>query len=387
MSLSFLPQNGAVASVVLAAALCALSFGPTGCGDNGGSSTPAIGTSTPTTQHILFVGDSFTHGRYLPVRTYNNTPGTGGLGSTAASALVVDENFDTAVTARQENGAVETGPWGGIPGIFAELAHEASLPYDVHIEAISATTLIANYSAAQSVINQSLWNTVVLQEASFEPITNALSYNSNSDPQAFCNAVATMEQGIHGAAPKTNVFLYATWAPADTGWIDATNNGKLNFSDPTYIKGLGTLTAAYHDVNLTAATQDGHIAGIAPVGDAWALAWSQSIANPDPYGGSGSGPSLTFNYQAGSQPSTNNTPTDAGFHHPSIYGAYLSGLVLFQKITGTDVRTLGATEQAAATLGISSTFAVQLQQIAWQAVSQQNIQLVNPNVNLCNLTH
>ena len=104
-------------------------------------------------------------------------------------ALVVDENFGTTVTARQE-GASEYGPWGGIPGIFAQLAVEAGLPYDVHIEAISATTLAANYKAAQSVIAQPLWNSMVLQEASFEPITKALSYNSKSNPSAFCGSGA-----------------------------------------------------------------------------------------------------------------------------------------------------------------------------------------------------
>jgi hypothetical protein len=44
------------------------------------------------TRHVLFVGDSFTHGRYLPVRTYNNTPGTGGLPSIWASMKKLRSN-------------------------------------------------------------------------------------------------------------------------------------------------------------------------------------------------------------------------------------------------------------------------------------------------------
>jgi hypothetical protein len=335
-------------------------------------------------QHILFVGDSFTHGRYLPVRTYNNTPNTGGIGSTAASAQVVDENYGTTVAARQES-ASEYGPWGGIPGIFAELSSEAGLPYDVHIEAISATTLADNYNAAQSVIAQPLWNSVVLQEASFEPITYALSQNHKSNPSAFCNSVRTLEQGIHAAAPSAQIFLYATWAPADTGYLDATLNGTP-FTNANYLNDLNLLTAAYHDAYLTAASLDAHIAGVVPVGDAWASAWSQGIANPNPYDPSGAGPYLTFNYQEGSQPSTTNSPTDAGFHHPSIYGAYLSGLVLFEKITGTDVRTFGSSEKAATTLGISGTVAVQLQQIAYNSVTGQSTALNNASGNLCSLT-
>lgn len=324
------------------------------------------------TQHVLFVGDSFTHGRYLPVRTYNNTPGTGGIGSTAPSQHVVDENYDTTVEARQENTAGEYGPWGGIPGIFAEFAKEADLPYDVHIEAISATSLTANYKVASSVIDRSLWNAVVLQEASFEPIPSALSQDANSDPQAFLNAVQTIEQGVHTAAPDANVYLYATWAPADTAYLDATAN-STPFASDRYLKSLAELTVAYRNAYQTAAERDGHIRDIAPVGDAWALAWLQGIANPDPYAGSAPGVSLTFNYQPGSEPSTKDVPTDAGYHHPSIYGAYLSGLVLFQTITKMDVRTLGAHEQAAAQLGIPGDVAQQLQRVAWETVTSREI--------------
>ncbi len=335
------------------------------------------------TQHILFVGDSYTHGRYLPVRTYNNTPGTGGLGATAASPLVVDENFHTTVAARAEDQPGETGPWGGVPGIFAELAAEAGMPYDVHIEAISATSLAKNYQAAGSVIVQSFWNTVVLQEATFEPIPPSLSGNSSSKPATFCSAVSTIEQAVHGASPAAKLYLYETGAPADTAYLHSASAGS---SDSAYLAALSRLTAAYHDAYLTAAAQDGHIAGVAETGDAWSRAWAEGVANPDPYSGNAAGISLTFNYQPGSEPSTTNKPTDAGFHHPSIYGAYLNGLVLFQKITGKDVRTFCGTEKAAQTLGISPAVALQLQQVAWESVTQQSTQLANPSVNACTLT-
>ena len=39
--------------------------------------------------------------------------------------------------------------------------------------------------------------------------------------------------------------------------------------------------------------------------------------------------------------------------HPSIQGSYLAALVLFEQITGTDARQLGAEELAARDLGIS----------------------------------
>lgn len=333
------------------------------------------------TRHILFVGDSYTHGRYLPVRTYNSTPGTGGLGSTAASAQVVDENFNTSVLARQESEPGETGPWGGIPGIFAEFASEAGLAYDVHLEAISATTLKTNYKAAGPVIAQPLWDAVVLQEATFQVIPSALTGNGNSNPASFCSAVDTIESGIHAVAPNAQVYLYATGAPADTAYQLTTAAGP--FSNKAYLSSLSTLTAAYHDAYLSAALHNGLIAGVAQTGDAWALAWAQGAANANPYEVGANGISLTFNYQGGSMPSTRNTPTDAGFHHPSIYGAYLNALVLFQKITGTDARTLGATEQAAATLGISPTIAIQLQSIASTSILQQSPSLLPSSFDPC----
>jgi hypothetical protein len=317
------------------------------------------------TRHVLFVGDSFTHGRYLPVRTYNNTPGTGGIGSTQPSRFVVDENYNTTVKARMEDMPGEYGPWGGIPGIFAELAHEAKLPYDVHIEAISATTLAKNYSVASDVIAQPLWDAVVLQEASFEPIPSSLTQNSKSDPQAFCSAVETIERGIHDATPKADVYLYATWAPADTAYLDATVN-DTPFSADRFLRFLAVLTAVYHNAYVSAAIHDGHIRAVAPVGDAWARAWREGVANPDPYSGSAPGVALSFGYQPGSEPSTRDVPTDAGFHHPSKFGAYLSGLVLFETITGMDIRAFGEHEQTAADLGISGQTAIELQRIAWE---------------------
>jgi hypothetical protein len=341
-----------------------------------------IASQTPnSTQHILFVGDSFTHGRYLPVRTYNNTPGTGGLGSTVASTHVVDENFDTNVPARREDTAGETGPWGGIPGIFAELAGEAGLHYDVHIEAISATSLKENYAVASDVIDQPLWDAVVLQDASFEPIPPSLSGTSISDPQTFCKVVQTAEEGIHAERRDANVYLYSTWAPADTAYQLAIKSGSS--FDTEYLKALATLTAAYHDAYVSAALRDGHIAAIAPVGDAWARAWVEGVANPDPYSGKAPGVALSFDYQPNSEPLTRDVPTDAGYHHPSIYGAYLNGLVLFQTITGYDVRLFGPREKAAAALGISGDIAIQLERVAWETVRQRNLQKIDTGADLC----
>jgi PEP-CTERM motif len=60
-------------------------------------------------------------------------------------------------------------------------------------------------------------------------------------------------------------------------------------------------------------------------------------------------------------------------YHPSLYGAYLNALVLFETITGVDPRTLGDETDpnnllyqtsAAFSLGISPTIAAELESIA-----------------------
>ena len=76
-------------------------------------------------QTILFVGNSFFHGAFQPVLSYN-------------SQRITDENFKPSRTGqRRRQYEHEEGPWGGIPGIFKQLTDEAGLHYEVHLEAIS----------------------------------------------------------------------------------------------------------------------------------------------------------------------------------------------------------------------------------------------------------
>ncbi|MCY0389855.1 hypothetical protein OVY01_22195 [Robbsia sp. Bb-Pol-6] len=363
---------GCVLCIPLMLAVCGGGSGNGGGNASGGSTgtTTAPQTATPTLQRILFVGDSFTHGRYTPVRTYNSG---GTLDPVTGSALVYDENYGQT-GARAE---LETGPWGGIPGIFAEFALEEGLDYDVHIEAISETSLEKNYAAASGVIDQSKWNAVVLQEISAKPLPYALTVSTVSDPAGFCSSVATIEQGVHQVAPAANVFLYETWASGDTAQTLSGTPGTSGYH-ASYLANLVTLSDADHNAYYSAAAHDGAIAGVAPAGDAWQRAWNEGIANPDPLVTS-SLPLLWYDINATNDPAI----TQADLHHPSIYGAYLSGLVLFQQITGVDVRTLGAAEKAAQQLGIPATAAVRLQQVAWESVTQESAALLDATGDPC----
>ncbi|KWF09099.1 hypothetical protein WT55_18180 [Burkholderia pseudomultivorans] len=313
--------------------------------------------STPTPQRILFVGDSLTHGRYTPVRSYGASTSKTAVRGTAS---VVDENFGQT-GARAER---EPGPWGGIPGLFARFALESGLDYDVHLEAMSATSLARHARVASDVIDRPTWDAVVLQELSAKPLPFALTHNRASDPPAFCASVAALARGIRVAAPHARVYLYETWPRADLARTLAGEPASDGFH-ARYLARLAEIADAYRDAYDAARRGDPAIAGVAPVGRAWQRAWATGVADPDPDARSGA-PLLWYGLHARNDPPISRPD----YLHPGVAGAYLSALVLFQQIAGVDVRTLGQHERAAAQLGIAPDLAVRLQVVASDTVRQ-----------------
>ena len=61
--------------------------------------------------------------------------------------------------------------------------------------------------------------------------------------------------------------------------------------------------------------------------------------------------------------------------HASKYGSYLSALVIFGKLTGINPATFGATEKAAADLGIGPGDAGRLQRVAWEQLAAEGMPL------------
>ncbi|MBR8222857.1 hypothetical protein [Burkholderia ambifaria] len=318
----------------------------------GGSPAPAAHAP----QRILFVGDSLTHGRYAPVRSYGAM--RAGSQGVAGTAQVVDENFGRT-DARAER---EPGPWGGIPGIFARLAVEAGLDYDVHLEAMSATSLAKHDRVASDVIDRPTWDAVVLQELSVKPLPFALTHSRASDPAGFCASVAKLARGIRAAAPQARVYLYETWPRADLAKALAGEPGSDGFH-ARYVERLADIVAAYRNAFDRARRTDPSIAAVAPVGRAWQRAWATGVADPDPYVRSGA-PLLWYGMRARNDPPISRPD----YLHPGVSGAYLSALVLFQQIAGVDVRTFGPREQAAAQLGIAPDLAARLQAVASDTV-------------------
>lgn len=255
---------------------------------------------------------------------------------------VIDENYGET----GERAEVEPSPYGGIPGIFSELAQEMRLNYEVQIEAISNTSLQKNYGAAADVIAQVGWQAVVLQEITDKPLPESLTMSSLSDPAGFRASVQTVEQAVHAVAPAASIFLYETWPNGALAHQIAGDETQPGFHEK-FVNALNDIG----DTNLAsyqcAEQQDGKVAGIAPVGEAWRLAWAEGLANPDPFQSSPL-PSLWYGINAVNDPPL----SKAHYVHPSTYGAYLSGLVLFVQMTGAGVRSLGASEQAAARLTV-----------------------------------
>ena len=301
---------------LLAGALCGLSL-------PGWAQRPAAARP----QTILFVGNSFFHGAFQPVLSYN-------------AAAITDENLkpDRAGQRRRQY-EHEDRPWGGIPGIFKKMTDEAGLSYEVHLEAISGQTLKFHYDSALAVIQQPKWDKVVLHDYSTGPVPT----RHGGQPARFFEYATRLEQAVHTANPAAQVYLYQTWARADLTYPAGKGYSGLPLDSMTH-----DLHAAYYQE----AARDGHFAGVAPAGDAWLRAVQQGVAMPNPY-----------------TPEANKVDLWGPDHyHPSIYGAYLNACVLLAEVAHYDPRKLGSTEQAAADLGIAPPVAVQLQRLAYEQV-------------------
>lgn len=105
------------------------------------------------------------------------------------------------------------------------------------------------------------------------------------------------------------------------------------------------MTADLHNGYYRQFFANGRYAGVAPAGDAWlnAIATNVATRNPD-----------------------SPDPTKLNF-------CYFNACILFYRTTGVDLRTLGASEQAAAALGIALAAAVALHQVTDNQVNMMEL--------------
>ena len=374
---------------------------------------------------VLFVGNSYTFGRLDPVLSYNAAnvrdltqpqgPLNGGLDpalpfvSGAPFTNLTNTNSYPAGTINPATNQPftsysphsQTQAWGGVPGIFKQMTVQAGLNYDVALSTRNAATLRGHFlNTANSNwnlrgnIRGDIWDKVVLQEQSDEPLTaqtvggsvlssnfasfqayadiiedyvhrgTALSYRERDLFTGGNNTVRTIEANTN-ANPNAQVYLQQTWArpnlinpPGATTIDPATGNATYDASTPatSFFANLEAMAAdlrqAYAAAAANASTDgSGGFAGIAPVGDAFLRAVTSGVATRDMYAAN----------------ATTDGLIDLWFNdgtHAAVHGSYLSALTLFGTLTGLDPAMLGANEIAARDLGISSGDAVALQRVA-----------------------
>jgi hypothetical protein len=377
--------------------------------------------------NILFVGNSFTHGRYEPVRTYNAGFGAGDVHDLLCPSLVTCSSAEqgtqidpaetpppgTTLSAQlaylQANPSLqynEPGPYGGVPGIFLQFTREARLDYSVSVIAVSSATLTGYLNNAGSeeddlrLIAGTAWDVVVLQDQSFRPLPATITVNGQS--VATRGNFAGFESGVTGlidavdatntAAGKPNplITLYETQPLASYGYTSTNANAPI-FGSSTSPPGgpnapyvgdpdpIGAIAMDLHEAYARAASD--YMASnpteskvnVALTGDAWVSAIDARIAVRDPYLAN----NPTFEVDLwDSNPLDACCTTPIGYH-PSTYGAYLSALVLFYEIAQVSPQSLLAEfdpadrrhhASAAHALGISPDIAWKLAFVATETV-------------------
>ncbi len=370
------------------------------------NSRPAAADPT----EILFVGNSFTHGRYNPALNYNAGPGnaagtnqvhdllcpslpcTGAEGPAASNPTPGNTPGTTLsdklgyLQANPSSQYAEVGPFGGVAGIFLQLTKEAGLNYNVSLIAVSSATLTGyanntgNEAGDLPLIENAKYNKVVLQDQSFQPLPSTITVNGQSvptrgKPASFQSGVNTLVNGIDAAdlaagVPYADITLAQTPPLASYGYTSNNPNAPIFGSSTVAQQGGNKAYAPYiGDANpIAAMASDLHNAyvgeanafnaanptkshvGVALDGDAWVSAINLGFAEQNPF---------LVNEPAGQVDLWDSDPLMACCtvpigYHPSSYGDYLDALTLFGQITGVDPTSIAAEEDASNPLYQSS---------------------------------
>ena len=389
-------------------------------------------SAAPTT--ILFVGNSYTFGRVDPVMSYNAANVDD---MTRPRPDLPDPNFTETAGTR----AWEPHPWGGVPGVFKQLADQAGIEFDVSMSARNAASLRGHFLNTANAdwdlrgnIAKKKWDVVVRQEQSDAALPKGRGANANN-PQ-FSAYADKIEKFVHvGAAesyreramytaiygsvancvaaggtqsscdnntlrtipanPNRNaaakVYVMQTWARPDMVFphlatvadanyptvpdgrpiIDTAGGTYPNgYPDTLYYEadGLAGMTADLRKAFATKVQTNAGFAGVIPVGEAFQRAVDDGIAKGDNF-------YTSDGVYAAAVPQDKINLWWDDYLHASKYGSYLSALVIFGKLTGINPASFGASEKAAADLGISPGDAVKLQRVAWDQLAAEGMPL------------
>ncbi len=304
---------------------------------------------------ILFVGNSFTYTR-PPALQYN-------------VENVTDLNLQNSIDLPEGGNPDLPQPWGGVAGIFKALADQAGLAYDVRHSLRGGATLrghVLNTNPAgwdlRANIMSDRWDVVVLQGNSTEAIEraggsfaqfdfyvrtlqriiqvgDAHSFRETTAYGGTSNALRNIPANPN-ADPATTIYLYQTWARPDLTYPE---------TGPYAGEPLETMTEDLRTAYAQAALNAGGIAAVVPVGEAFMRAVHDGVAMRNPYE---------------PEPRKLDLWWEEDQFHSSVYGSYLSALVMFGAVTGVDPASFGANERAASDLGIAQPDALALQQVA-----------------------
>jgi hypothetical protein len=334
----------------------------------------AAGAGATEPIKLLFVGNSFTYTR-PPALQYN-------------VENVTDLNELNAIALPLGSDPALPQPWGGVPGIFKAMADQAGLAYDVSHSLRGGATLrghLINSNPAgwdmRANIASDRWDVVVLQGNSTEALNRAggsylqfkgyvgLLSRFITDGTAFSfrdrdlfpgattaaqTAACVAETGLSSgscnlqrpipanpnANPQAQIYLYQTWARPDLTYLpDRAYSGQP----------LETMANELVDAYAGAALANDKVVDVVPVGEAFMRAIDDGVAMRNPYEPT---------------PRTLDLWWEEDQFHSSVYGSYLSALVMFGSLTGIDPAAFGATEKAANDLGIHPLDAMRLQRVA-----------------------
>ena len=367
------------------------------------STGPAAAQERANPVEILFLGNSFMHGRYSPALNYNAGPGNSTNSNlvydllcpslTAAEMCTAGAEAVAAVTPTAANtpgGALlgqlaylqanpsaqytEPGPFGGVAGVFLQFTKEAGLHYNVSFIAVSSATLTGylNNKGSEAgmlpLIASAKWDHVVMHDQSFRPLPTSVTVNGQGVPtrgvptgfQSGVDGLINAIQLADTAASKRNaaITLYETQPLASYGYTSSNPDAPI----------FGSSTAAQQGGNPAYAPYVGAANPIAQMASDLHNAYTGAASAYNAANPTGSHVDVALGGDAwvsainlgiavenpylprhphqqvdlwDSNPLTACCTTPIGYH-PSSYGVYLGALVIFYKITSIDPRTLRA---------------------------------------------
>jgi len=270
-------------------------------------------------ERILFVGNSFTFGAGSSVRFFH-------------PELVRDLNREGQ---------------GGVPALFKMFAQQSGLDWEVSLETAGGQDLAFHLANKKTELG-GVWDAVLLQDYS------TLDRSKPGDASAHIRDTGRMAAWFKASNPVAKIYLETTWPRADQTYPAGSHwHGKP----------IRAMVDDLARANALALLANRELNGTAPVGEAWLRAMNQGIADPNPYDGVSYGKIDLWTWD---------------HYHASAYGYYLSALVIFGRVTGTDPRSLGEHERAAQELGFSGLTTVALQRIAAETLSGRPETVMRP---------